>query len=120
MSVPLTRPSIPFATVSTLVIAGNLLLLSAFIGEAIVEPNLFAIMGGLFILPLCILMAVQQYRGTFRCVQSAATTTSVLLYVLGGFLIFGVVTSAGEAIANSISLAMMGSILVPMLIVAAC
>jgi len=110
----------PFATVSALVIAGNLLLLSTFIAAAIVEPNRFAIMGGLFVLPLCVLMAVQQYRGTFRCVQSAATTTSVLLYIMGGFLIFGVVTSAGEAIANSISLRMMASILIAMLIVATC
>jgi hypothetical protein len=108
------RPSILLTTISALVIAGNLFLLSAFIAAIVVEPNPFAMMGGLFILPLCVLMAAQQYRGTFRRVPSAAKTTSVLLYIFGGSLLFGVVTSAGEGV----SLRLMTSILIPMFIVA--
>lgn len=112
------RPSKLLTTVSVLVIAGNLFLLSAFIAANVVEPNPFAMMGGLFILPLCVLMAAQQYRGTFRRVPSAAKTTSVLLYIFGGFLLLGVVTSTGEAVLEGVSLRLMTSILIPMLIVA--
>jgi hypothetical protein len=104
---------------SALVISGNLLLLSAFIAGNVVEPNPFALMSGLFILPLCISMAAQQYRGTFRGVPSAATTASVLLYVFAGFLLFGVITSTGEAVLQGSSLHLMAPFLIPMLVAAA-
>jgi len=118
MTNSLSRPSKLLATISALVIAGNLFLLSAFIAANVVEPNPFAMMGGLFVLPLCVLMAAQQYRGTFRRLSSAAKTTSVLLYGFGGFLLFGVATWTGEAVLKGVSLHLMTSILIPMAIAA--
>jgi len=112
------QPSKLLAAISALTIAGNLFLLAAFIAANVVEPNPFAMMGSLFVLPLCGLMAAQQYRGTFRRVPSAAKTTSVLLYIFGGFLLFALITSTGEAVLEGVSLGFMASILIPMLVAA--
>ncbi len=117
MSNPFPQPSKLFATISALVIAVNLFLLSC-ITAGILQSNPFAILGGLLVLPLCVLMAIQQYRGTFRRVPSAARTTSVLLYLAGGFMIFSLIVSTGEAILAGTSLRLMGWILIPMSIVA--
>ena len=71
-------------------------------------------MGGVLIAPLFSVLAVQQYRGTFRGVPSAATTASVIQYGWGGLLLFGVATTAGEAMADSIAVSFLASVLVPM------
>jgi hypothetical protein len=115
----LPRPSKLLATVSVLVISGNLLLISAFIAASVVELNPFAMIGGLMsVVPLCIIIAVQQYRGTFCRVPFAARTTSVFLYVVGGFMLLALVVSAGMAIVNGIALRRMASTLVSMSLIA--
>jgi hypothetical protein len=73
----------------------------------------------LFFGPLCLFMAAQQYLGTFRRVPSGAAATSLLLYIVSGFLILAVVTSIGEAVVEGISLRLMASITLPMLVAAA-
>lgn len=119
MSDLLPRPSLGFATVSALTIGGNLLFLCLLIAAIIVEPNMFTIIGGLFVLPLNVLMAIQQYRGTFRSVPSAAKMMSVLCYFLAGFLFFAVVTTIGEAVSDATSLRLMASLLIPLLVASA-
>jgi hypothetical protein len=99
-------------------IGGSLFVISAFIAASVTDSNPFAILGGLIVLPFCVLLAIQQYRGTFRRVPSAAMTASVLLYIFGGFSLFGGVTTAGEAVMVGDSLWLMFSFLIPMLAVA--
>lgn len=103
------------AVLSALVIAGNVFLISAFVGSSIIDPNPFAFIGGFFVLPICIFLAVQQYRGTFRRVPSAAHATSMMLYIVGAFLLFGAATSTAETIQKGISLRLTAPFLVPML-----
>lgn len=87
---------------------------SAVVAANVVEPNPFTMLGSLVILPLSIVLAAHQYRGTFRLVPSAAKTTSVLLYIFGGFLLFAGVTTAGEAVVEGVSMRLFASFLFPM------
>lgn len=108
------RPSLALASISALIIGGSLFVFSAIVAATVVDPNPFALMGSLVILPLSIVLAAQQYRGTFRLVPSAAKTTSLLLNIFGGFLVFAGVTTAGEAILEGISWRLFSSLLIPM------
>ncbi|MEM7314388.1 MAG: hypothetical protein AAF497_14670, partial [Planctomycetota bacterium] len=62
-------------------------------------------------------LAVQQYRGTFRQVRSAASATSMLLYVVGAFAAFAFATTLGEIATMRAKLPWLG-LLLPMLGVA--
>lgn len=120
MNSQLPRPSRLFSTISVLVIAGNLFLLSVFIAANVVEPNPFAMMlGGCSFLPMWVVIAIQQYRGTFRCVASAATTTSVLLYMIGGFMVFVLISMIAESVQDGVALRLIATPLIWMFVVAA-
>lgn len=93
-------------------------MISALIAGSIVEPNPFAVIAGIFFCPLCLFMAAEQYRGTFRRIPASAAATSLLLYICGGFLIFGLVTSTGEAIVEGTSLRLMAPFLITTLVAA--
>ncbi len=105
------RPSILLATTSTFVIVAISYFLATFLAENLVEPNPFAMLGGLFIVPFCLLLAIQQYRGTFRRVPSAASMTSRLLYVFGGFGLFLMFSIASDAIKDKVTWRLMDTIL---------
>jgi hypothetical protein len=115
---PFPQPSKLLAVLSAIVIAADLSLVSAFIAASIAGPGPFAILGGFLVLPICLFLAAQQYRGTFRRVPSAAQTTSVMLYIVGAFLLFGVGTSAVEALRGNGSMRQVASIFVPVSVVA--
>ena len=94
----------------------NLLLLSVVIAANVAEPGPLAVMSGILVGPLCTYVALQQYLGTFRGVRSAATKSSVLLYLFAGFLLFVVITETGAALAAGLSsLRLMASFLISML-----
>jgi len=65
----------------------------------------------MMLLPFALAAAVQQYRGTFLRVKSAARAISIALYVLFGLAIFGLITIAGEAIVDGTSLRLIAPIL---------
>ena len=77
---------------SVLVIALSLLLVSLAIAELAVTGDLCSLIAGAIILPFPTTLAVQQYRGTFCGVRSAAAMSSVILFLFGGFatLAFGI------------------------------
>lgn len=112
-------PSRWFSWVSALIIAGSLFFLTVFIALIIVEPNPLTMMLGALGLPLSAVMAVQQYRGTFRQVPSGGTTTSRLLYICGGGIALVAFSLVKEAAAGNTSPTELASILVPMLLMAA-
>lgn len=118
MTRSLPRPSVPLTLLSILTIAGCLVLLSAFIGLNIAEPNPFALVGGVIFVPLCLLLPIHQYRGTFHCNASAARTVSVFLYFVCGFWLFAFATTLGEAVIEGLSLRLMAPFLLSFLILA--
>jgi hypothetical protein len=115
MSTAFPQPSKLFAAISALVIAANLFFISACIATSIVDPSFFTIFGVLFIIPLCVLLAAQQYRGAFRRNPSAAKATSILFYIIAGFLLFAIASTVSEAVYEQTSLRLMTWFLVPIL-----
>jgi prepilin-type N-terminal cleavage/methylation domain-containing protein len=118
VTVPLPHPSKLLLAISAVVIGANLLLISVLIAETVVEPGLFAVVSGLFVCPICLFIAAQQYRGTFRRISAGAAATSLLLYIIGGFLLVVVVTWIAEAIVEGISLRLSASFTLPVLLMA--
>ncbi|MDB2685730.1 hypothetical protein N9Y42_00780 [Mariniblastus sp.] len=90
-AVPLKRTLMLVGT-SALVIALSLLLISLAIAELAVTGDLCSLISGAIILPFPTTLAIQQYRGTFCGVRSAAAASSVILFLFGGFatLAFGI------------------------------
>ncbi len=99
-----SHPSWLLRVVAGLVIAANCLMLAVFVSGTIVEPNPFAILGGVFVVPFWVGLAVQEYRAIFRQTTSAAEWAAMLLYGAGGFLVFGIATSFVEVAAAKGSL----------------
>ena len=114
----LPRPSIPFAILSALIIGGVLFCLSGFVAGCVVEANFFVFLGLPHAFAISILLSVQQYRGTFRAVPAAATTTSVLFYVIAGLSLLAGIATTGEAVLGGVSLGEMAPLLGSMLIAA--
>lgn len=114
----LPTPPKLLVAISVIVIGGILLVLSSFIGSSVVEPNPFAMIGAVFFFPPLLVLAIQQYRGTFRAVPSAATTACILFYIFSGFWIFAFVVTVGDAVAHGTALKMMAVILVPISLLA--
>ncbi|GAB5406566.1 MAG: hypothetical protein Aurels2KO_47970 [Aureliella sp.] len=77
------RPPILLATLSILVIVGCVVLISLGIAILVTSWDPGAVVAGFAMLPAPIVLAIQQYRGTFLQVRSAAQVSSVLL-LLGG------------------------------------
>ena len=50
--------------------------------------DLIPVITGMLLLPFPGVLAIQQYRGTFRYSASAASTSSTLLFIVGGFALF--------------------------------
>ena len=85
---------------SVLVILIGLCWLSFGLGALLAPPNPFAGFGSFLVVPLGAATAVQQYRGTFRAVASAASSTAILLYLFGGMLMMATVSGMFQIAAD--------------------
>lgn len=82
---------------AVMIIGGSLFLISASIaGIVMLDPD--AIIGGVFLMPLLVAVAILQYFAAFRAVRSAATISSIMLYIAGAFATLAFITTAGEAV----------------------
>ena len=105
----LPRPPKLLIGASVCVIAGSGFFFAAFIAACVDEVNPFAIMGGVGFLPLVMGMAIQQYRGTFLRIPSAARTAAVMLYIVAGLVALPILVGLGEAVAEGVSVGLMGT-----------
>jgi hypothetical protein len=78
------KPSMLLIAVSWVIVAVCLFLVSTAIG-IIGTWETCSLFTGLILLPLPVVLGIQQYRGTFRQVRGAAMTAAVLLFAIGGF-----------------------------------
>ena len=113
----MTKPTRMLLVVSGLVIFFSLFLIAVAIASLIVASDPFSVVAAAVTLPVTSVMAVQQYRGTFRRVRSAASASSLLLFVVGAFAIFAFVTTVGEIAVAGANLPWL-SLLLPMLVIA--
>jgi hypothetical protein len=116
------RPSWILVLTSLAVIGLSLALPCVIVVACATEPfNPILIMGSAVTVPMGLLMALQQYRGTFRRVSSAAALVGNLLFGLAAFTAFGLVANLGEAVAGGGSLEAMfviGGIMLLVILVA--
>ena len=98
------RPSILLAVVSVVVIALNLLFVSFLIATWWTGPSFYAAFVIVFFLPISLVVAVQQYRGTFRHALSGASTMRIMSYGFSGLALFALVTNCLEGLSEGGSL----------------
>jgi hypothetical protein len=106
----------PLALCAIVVIGLSLVLISIAIAAFTVTWDPCSVLGGVILLPLPTVLAVQQYRGAFRANASAAFTSAVLLFVVAGIGLFGFVTTFGELVLEGMGLPWW-DLLVPMLMI---
>ena len=82
------KPPIPLVVCSVAIIGVCALLISIFLAAFIAAWDPIAILGGLIIIPLAVLLAQRQYRGTFRNTANAARSSALLLLFASGFIFF--------------------------------
>ncbi len=73
----------------------------------VVDPNPFAIVGALVIVPVCAALAIQQYRGVFRYSARAAAFAGWGLCALSALLLFGLMCTVCEALLSAGSLSVL-------------
>jgi hypothetical protein len=99
------RPSWILVLTSLLVIGMGLAVPCVIVVACATEPpNPFLYVGSAVTIPVGLLTALAQYRGTFRRVGSAATLVGNLLFGLAAFTAFGLVANLGEVVAEGRSL----------------
>jgi len=96
------RPSKTLIVFSALVIAGSLFFVCAFCAAAVDNPMLWG--ANVFFLPLLLLLAIQQYCGTFRRAPSGAMWARAIFYALGGLGVFGLITTIVEGLQDGSTL----------------
>lgn len=87
---------------SVIVLAACVLLISAAIAMFTVTWDPCSIIGGVILLPLPGVLAIQQYRGTFRYNAKAALISSVLLFIVAGFALFAFAMTLAEMIVENV------------------
>lgn len=105
------KPTPLLVVTSALVIAFSLFLVSVAMAAFTATWDLCSLMGGAIILPLPAALAVQQYRGTFRRVGSAASASATLLFVIGGIAAFTFAVPIAESAADGRELPWFGFML---------
>jgi hypothetical protein len=100
---------------STIVIAGCVLLLAGAIAALAVTWDPCSVISGVVILPLPVTLGIQQFRGTFRCNSKAALISSMLLFVVGGFALLAFAVTLGDMILKGVRIPWLG-VLLPMLV----
>lgn len=78
------------------VLAACLLFIALAAGSLAQSWDICSLIGGLFILPIPIVLGVQQYRGTFRYRPRSARNEGILLAVISGICWLGSVTTTYE------------------------
>lgn len=114
----MAQPSWLLVLASLAVIGSALALPCMFIVACATEPfNPIHVAVAAVAAPLSLLVALQQYRGTFRRVSSAAMLVGNLLFGLAAFTAFGLVANLGESVVAGDSLDTMLSLGTIMLLV---
>jgi hypothetical protein len=108
------KRSIALILFSVIVLAACVLLVSAAIAMFTVTWDPCSLIGGGIVLPLPAALAMQQYRGTFRCNAKAALISSVLLFIVAGLALFAFAMTLGEMIVEDVRIPWT-SLLLPML-----
>lgn len=113
-----SRPRRPILLIflSVVVLAACILLVSAAIAMFAVTWDPCSLIGGAILLPFPVILAFQQYCGTFRNIAKAAKRSAVLLFVLAGFAFLGFILTLGEMIVEGVQIPWT-SLILPMLAV---
>ena len=112
------KPTRLQVAISALVIVCSLWLVGSAVAALFITWDACSFFSAVVILPLPSILAVQQYRGTFRGVRSAAAVSSVLLFIVGGFTALTCLTVLGEIATGGYEYLWLGLVL-PMFGVAA-
>lgn len=119
---PRLRPPIPWSILAIIHMIIQIHLCAMIVAGLIIDRNDFSMAAAFVLLPFCTWLAAEQYRAIFRKVARAATTVSVLLYVVSGFLLFGLVLITVEGLVKGlvdggVSIRSMASVQIPASIV---
>jgi hypothetical protein len=99
---------------SLLILTACLFLISYALAMFTVTWDPCSLFGGLVILPLPAILAVAQYRATFRQNTKAASTSALLLFIIGGLAFLAFAVTLGEMLIEGVRLPWI-SLLLPML-----
>ena len=91
------KPTLALVLGSWLVIGAFVALASGSVASFFQTWDLCVFATGLVLLPPSVLMAVLQYAATFRRNRTAAMVSGILLFLMGGFAVFGVLANWAEA-----------------------
>ena len=108
------KRSISHVVLSVVVLAACIFLVSASLSMFTVTWDPCSLFGGVIVLPLPAVLAIQQYRGTFRYDSRAALISSVLLSIVGGFAFVAFAMTLGEMIVEEVRIRWT-SLILPML-----
>lgn len=76
--------------------------------------NPCSLIGGVILLPLPLVLAIQQYYGTFHAKELSALTTAKLLFIIGGIAFFAFIMTLGNLFFDQMRLPWI-SLLIPIL-----
>ena len=99
-----------------LILVASVFLISVAIAAFTSTWDPLSFIGGIILLPFAAVLGLQQYRATFRVNARAASISAVLLFIVGGFVLFAFATTLGEMLLESDRLPWL-SLLIPMLTV---
>lgn len=108
------KPSVPLVLCSILVLIASLIFIASCIAMLFATWNPCSLISGAMLLPLPLVLAIQQYCGTFHAKESAALTTTKLLFVIGGIAFFVFIMTLGNLLFNQMRLPWI-SLLIPIL-----
>ncbi len=99
----LPQPPLALTILSGLTFTVILYFEASLVGIWATDNDPFSELACIFFAPICLIIAILLYRGTFRRISSAAKRAGVACLILSGFTAFGLVANVLEALSKGAS-----------------